>query len=132
MCFNVLVEYNYTPSGHGKGQADAVGAAVKRSLTNESSRRGEKNPIRSVEDCHFHLEENSEKIIPILVEAQEILETKAELESRYKFAQKVTGCRKDLHVFRSMDGNKTELKVACTSFSKNEMTVRVSNCDDYT
>ena len=105
---------------------------MKRSLKNESIRRGEKNPIRSVDDCYFHLEENSEKIIPILVEAQEILQTKEELDSRYRYAQKVPGCRKDLHCFRSIDDNKSYLKVSCTSLSKNEMIVQVSSFDNYT
>ena len=119
-----------SPSGHGKSQSDAVGAGLKRSLENESRRRGDKNPMKEITDLIDHLQQNSTVTI-FHVSESEIKETKVKQKKRHAFAKGVHGCRKDLHVFRTVENSRTELVVASHGFSSDETLVAVATSDEY-
>ena len=59
---------------------------------------------------------------PVLMESQ--------LE-RFRYVKAVSGCRKDLHVFRTVENSKTELVVASHGFSTDKYLVSVATSDQY-
>ena len=119
-----------SPSGHGKSQSDAVGAGLKRSLKNESERRGDKNPMNDIMDLVEHLKQNSTVAI-FHVSKSEIKETELKQLERFRYVKAVSGCRKDLHVFRTVENSKTELVVASHGFSTDKYLVSVATSDQY-
>lgn len=88
------------------------------------------NPITTSEELFQFVQDRFTNVTPFHVSKEEIADNAVLLEARYQFAVKVKKVRQ-LHLYESIPGNKTQIKVRSHSESDNFKIVTVASTDDY-
>lgn len=110
--FNILAEWHFSATAHGKGPCDGVGGTVKRLAARASLQRPYSEHIMTANDLYEWAKENISGINFIFVTMSEHIAAKEFLEERFNEARAIP-CTRKLHAFIPLN----EMKISVKPFS---------------
>ena len=127
--FGILAEWNFFATSHGKGAADGIPGAMKRSAAKASLQRPYNNQILTAWDFFEHCQKYCINIKCFYTAQTEVEEVTAALEPRFNMALIITGTQKHHH-FQPIGAGKLEISETSHGHSPRKLATICHEAED--